>query len=52
MSPIQENEDQLKAFEENPSDGPVVMLNLLKFKGQGDGDAETIRTNHMLLYAS
>jgi len=35
MSPIEENEDQLKAFEENPRDGPVVMLNLLKFKPQG-----------------
>ncbi len=34
MSPIRENQDQLKEFEENPNEGPVVMLNLLKFKGE------------------
>ena len=32
---MKSNEDQLKEFEQNPSEGPVVMLNLLKFKADG-----------------
>ena len=35
MSTIQMNEDQFKVFAENPNKGPVVMLNLLKFKPDG-----------------
>ena len=33
---IQSNADQFKALKHNPNDGPVVMLNLLKFKPDGD----------------
>ena len=33
---IQSNADQFKALKHNPNEGPVVMLNLLKFK-PGDG---------------
>jgi len=32
---IQSNADQFKALKHNPKDGPVVMLNLLKFKPDG-----------------
>ncbi|MGE5543418.1 MAG: DUF1330 domain-containing protein [Bacillota bacterium] len=32
---IHSNADQFKALKNNPSDGPVVMLNLLKFKPDG-----------------
>jgi len=32
---IQSNADQFKALKHNPNDGPVVMLNLLKFKPDG-----------------
>ena len=32
---IQNNVDQFKALKHNPNDGPVVMLNLLKFKPDG-----------------
>lgn len=32
---IQSNPDQFKALKHNPNDGPVVMLNLLKFKPDG-----------------
>ncbi|MCK9274617.1 MAG: DUF1330 domain-containing protein [Syntrophales bacterium] len=39
MSPIKSNLDQFKALAKNPSDSPIVMLNLLKFKE--DGGAES-----------
>ena len=35
MSPIQTNLDQFKKLNRNPNDGPVTMLNLLKFKDDG-----------------
>ncbi len=35
MSSIQTNEDQFKALSKNPSEGPVIKLNLLKFKENG-----------------
>jgi len=35
MSPIKTNQDQFKELLNNPSDGTVVMLNLLKFKAEG-----------------
>jgi uncharacterized protein (DUF1330 family) len=35
MSPIQSNVDQFKELLKNSNDGPVVMLNLLKFKPNG-----------------
>ncbi len=34
MSYIQPTEEQLKAFGSDPQDGPIVMLNLLRFKGE------------------
>lgn len=52
MSPIQENEDQLKAFEENPDDGPVVMLNLLKFKPEGGIDSYAQYTKKVVPFLS
>ena len=35
MTNIKTNEDQFKKLGRNPSEGPVVMLNLLKFKKEG-----------------
>ena len=35
MSPIKTNQDQFQELLNNPHEGPVVMLNLLKFKVQG-----------------
>jgi len=35
MSEIQSNPEEFKKLARNPGDGPVVMLNLLKFKGAG-----------------
>ncbi|NLN38797.1 MAG: DUF1330 domain-containing protein [Smithella sp.] len=35
MSGMESNEDQFRALADNPSDGPFVMLNLLKFKKAG-----------------
>ena len=35
MSPIKTNQDQFKELFNNPNDGTVVMLNLLKFKAEG-----------------
>ncbi len=35
MSSIQMNIDEFKKLKHNPNDGPVVMLNLLKFKPDG-----------------
>lgn len=35
MSSIKNNDDEFKRFENNPGEGPVVMLNLLKFKPEG-----------------
>jgi len=35
MSPIKTNQDQFKELLNNPNDGTVVMLNLLKFKAEG-----------------
>jgi uncharacterized protein (DUF1330 family) len=35
MDKIQANIDQFKELKQNPNDGPVVMLNLLKFKQEG-----------------
>ena len=38
---ITPNRDQFKALASAPDDGPVVMLNLLKFKEQADDARET-----------
>jgi uncharacterized protein (DUF1330 family) len=38
--PINPNADQFKAYAESDNDGEVVMLNLLKFKSQADGDSD------------
>ena len=35
MSEIKDNPEELKRMEENQNDGPVLMLNLLKFKLDG-----------------
>jgi len=42
MSPVNMNADQFKELLKNPDKGPVVMLNLLKFKGD-DGLASYAR---------
>jgi uncharacterized protein (DUF1330 family) len=34
MGHIEPTEDQLKAFASDPQDGPIVMVNLLRFKGK------------------
>lgn len=39
MSPIKSNVDQFRALLKNPDEGPIVMLNLLKFNK--DGGAES-----------
>ncbi len=39
---IQSNLDEFKKLAKNPNDGPVVMLNLLKFKG-AEGQASYAR---------
>jgi len=39
MTNIKTNEDQFKKLGRNPSEGPVVMLNLLKFKKEGGREA-------------
>jgi uncharacterized protein (DUF1330 family) len=39
MSAIRPNPEQIKALMQAPDDGPVVMLNLLKFKERAAGDA-------------
>ncbi len=39
MSPIQSNPDQFKELSRNPNDGPVTMLNLLKFKKEGGAES-------------
>ncbi|MCJ7662972.1 MAG: DUF1330 domain-containing protein [Desulfobacterales bacterium] len=38
MSPIKSNDEEFRRLENNPNQGPVVMLNLLKFKPQGAAD--------------
>lgn len=38
---IRPNVDQFQALVQAPDDGPVVMLNLLKFKGRSDDGAST-----------
>ena len=40
MSPIQTNLDQFRNLSRSPNEGPVTMLNLLKFK---EGGAESYR---------
>lgn len=40
MSPIQSNPDQFKELSRNPDEGPVTMLNLLKFR---EGGAESYK---------
>ncbi len=35
MSEIKDNPEELKRLEKNPNEGPVMMLNLLKFKPDG-----------------
>jgi uncharacterized protein (DUF1330 family) len=52
MSPIQENPDQLKAFQENPNEGPFVMLNLLKFKREGGIDSYAQYTKKVVPFLS
>ena len=37
--PIRPNADQFAELAAHPDDGPVVMLNLLKFKARAEGDA-------------
>jgi len=37
MSAIKSNDEEFRRFTDNPNQGPVVMLNLLKFKPQGAG---------------
>lgn len=39
MTKIKTNEDQFKKLARNPTEGPVVMLNLLKFKKEGGREA-------------
>ena len=39
MSSLLPNAEALQAFMTNPDTGPVVMLNLLKFKPDGGGEA-------------
>ncbi len=39
MSPVNMNADQFKEMLKNPSESPVVMLNLLKFKADGGAAA-------------
>ena len=39
MTKLKINKDQFKKLSDNPSEGPVVMLNLLKFKKQGGREA-------------
>ncbi len=38
MSPIKSNDEEFRRFENNTNQGPVVMLNLLKFKPDGAAD--------------
>jgi uncharacterized protein (DUF1330 family) len=38
MSPIKSNDEEFRRFANNPNQGPVVMLNLLKFKPRGAAD--------------
>jgi uncharacterized protein (DUF1330 family) len=38
MSPIKSNDEEFRRFEKNSNQGPVVMLNLLKFKPGGAAD--------------
>lgn len=38
MSPIKNNPEEFSRFIQNPNQGPVVMLNLLKFKPDGAAD--------------
>jgi uncharacterized protein (DUF1330 family) len=41
MSGITPNRDQARALADAPDDGPVVMLNLLKFKARADASDES-----------
>jgi uncharacterized protein (DUF1330 family) len=38
MTPIKNNPEEFSRFVQNPNPGPVVMLNLLKFKPDGSAD--------------
>jgi uncharacterized protein (DUF1330 family) len=40
MSAIRPNHDQFLELAQSPDEGPVVMLNLLKFKARADGGGE------------
>jgi uncharacterized protein (DUF1330 family) len=42
MSEIKSNPDEFRKLAKNPGEGPVVMLNLLKFKG-AEGQASYVR---------
>lgn len=50
MSPIEENKDQIDAFDESSNDSPVVMLNLLKFKSEGGIDSYAQYTQKVVPY--
>ncbi len=48
MSPIVENEDQIREFDESSNENPVVMLNLLKFKPDGGIDSYAQYSKHVV----
>ena len=46
MSSIRPNRDQFRELLEAPDDGPVVMLNLMRFKERSSGGGSTGRQEH------